>query len=313
MNLLEQLREQRAIQITVETRFLTVQRNFIEDVGLDLNFLFNINGSWSNKISPIAINNPSSTFTSGPTTSVPGSIGQSVTSLTASATYLDDFQVTMLLRATQAQITSTIVQAPRITLYNGQRAYVLVALQQAYVSNLTAAVGTGVSAFQPTVAFIQSGVLLDVVATVSADRKYVTLTLRPQLASLIDLKSFTFQNGASAASGAASIVGGQVVGSTAAPSGTIQEPELQITEVKTTVTVPDGGTLLLGGQTIAGEIEKEVGVPVLSKIPFLKRLFTNRSTAKDEQVLLILVKPTILITREIEQKQFPLLTSKLGG
>jgi hypothetical protein len=35
--------------------------------------------------------------------------------------------------------------------------------------------------------------------------------------------------------------------------------------------------------------------------------------AKDEQVLLILVKPTILITREIEQKQFPLLTSKLGG
>ena len=58
------------------------------------------------------------------------------------------------------------------------------------------------------------------------------------------------------------------------------------------------------------QIEKEMGVPVLSKIPFLKRLFTNRSMAKDEQILLILVRPTIIIQREVEQRQFPLLTSK---
>ena len=52
---------------------------------------------------------------------------------------------------------------------------------------------------------------------------------------------------------------------------------------------------------------------MLSKIPFLKRLFTNRSMAKDEQVLLILVRPTIVIQKEIEQKQFPLLTSNLNN
>ena len=68
--------------------------------------------------------------------------------------------------------------------------------------------------------------------------------------------------------------------------------------------------LLLGGTTISGEIEREAGVPVLSEIPFLKRAFTNRSYAKDEQVLLILVKPTIIIQREIEQQSFPLLTSR---
>src|SRR5205814_5450057 len=99
-------------------------------------------------------------------------------------------------------------------------------------------------------------------------------------------------------------------GGTNAASGTIQQPILQITEVRTTVSVPDGGTLLLGGQTLAGEVEREAGVPILSKIPFLKRLFTNRSTAKDEQILLILVKPTIVIQREQEQKQFPLLITK---
>src|SRR4029077_16160508 len=99
----------------------------------------------------------------------------------------------------------------------------------------------------------------------------------------------------------------------ASNSGTIQEPELQITQVRNTVSVPDGGTLLLGGQTLAGEIEREIGVPILSKIPVLKRLFTSRASAKDEQVLLILVRPTIIMQREIEQKQFPLLTSKLTG
>ncbi len=312
LNLLEQLRETKSIQVTVETRFLTIQRNFLEDVGVDLQFLLNATGNISKKLSPIQINNGSSTYTLSPATSVPGSIGTTATALTTAATYLDDFQVNLLLRATQAQQFSTIVTAPRLTLFNGQRAYVLVATEQAYVSNLTATVGTGTSSFQPTVSIVQSGVSLDVQATVSADRKYVTLTLRPQLATLIDLKSFTFQQGTTTGTTTPGtvLIGGGVA---PPPTGIIQEPEIQLTEVKTTVSIPDGGTLLLGGQTIAGELEREAGVPVLSKIPGLDRLFTNRSMSKDEQVLLILCKPTIIIQKEIEQKQFPLLSTKLTG
>ena len=49
---------------------------------------------------------------------------------------------------------------------------------------------------------------------------------------------------------------------------------------------------------------------MISKIPFLKRLFTNRAMAKDENVLLILVKPTIIIQREVENQQFPLLNTR---
>jgi type II secretory pathway component GspD/PulD (secretin) len=63
---------------------------------------------------------------------------------------------------------------------------------------------------------------------------------------------------------------------------------------------------------LAGEVEREAGVPVLSKIPFLKRLVTNTSTAKDEQVVLILVKPTIIIQHEQEQRQFPLMSTRAG-
>jgi general secretion pathway protein D len=232
--------------------------------------------------------------------------------------------VTALLRATQATRNATVVTAPRVTLFNGQRAYVLVATQLAYVSDISSNTGGGDLAvgFDPTIDIVSSGVVLDVAATVSADRKYVTLTLRPQLSTLVDLRSFTFQGQTDAPTDGAGGGGGfpgtgdddddnvDTINNSFLPNLAVQQPEVQITEVRTTVSVPDGGTLLLGGQTLAGEVEIEAGTPVLSKIPFLKRLFTNRSMAKDEQVLLILVKPTIIIQREIEQQQFPLLSSR---
>jgi len=54
----------------------------------------------------------------------------------------------------------------------------------------------------------------------------------------------------------------------------------------------------------------EAGVPVLSKIPVLKRLYSSRTLVKDEQVLLILVKPTIIIQKETEQRAFPTFSSR---
>jgi general secretion pathway protein D len=69
--------------------------------------------------------------------------------------------------------------------------------------------------------------------------------------------------------------------------------------------VPDRGTLLMGGQRLMADVEIESGVPVLSRIPYLNRFFTNRSHVKDERSLLILIKPTILIQGELEEDHFP--------
>jgi type II secretory pathway component GspD/PulD (secretin) len=66
--------------------------------------------------------------------------------------------------------------------------------------------------------------------------------------------------------------------------------------------VPDRGTLLLGGHKIMAQFDKEAGVPVLSKIPVLGRLFSNRSSVRDQKVLLILVKPTIILQEETDQE-----------
>src|SRR3954447_22833237 len=53
----------------------------------------------------------------------------------------------------------------------------------------------GATIFDPEISVVQSGILEDVSATVSADRKYVTLTTRYQQATLLSLQEFAFQVG----------------------------------------------------------------------------------------------------------------------
>jgi type II secretory pathway component GspD/PulD (secretin) len=190
-----------------------------------------------------------------------------------------------------------------VTFFNGQRAYAMVATQTAFVSDLEPIPDS--LGFDPTISVVTTGVVLDVEGTISSDRRYVTMTLRPSLANLVSLTDFEISSG-----------GVQTGGNNQANftlSGTIQIPEIQITQVRNTVSIPDRGTLLVGGQRLVGEIETEIGVPVLSKIPVLNRLFTQTSSAQDERTLLILVRPTIIIQSEQEEVLFPGLNDDPDG
>jgi hypothetical protein len=50
--------------------------------------------------------------------------------------------------------------------------------------------------FDPEISTLTTGVLNDVQATVSSDRKYVTLNMRASNSELVALREFTFQTGA---------------------------------------------------------------------------------------------------------------------
>ncbi|MCA9250378.1 MAG: hypothetical protein KDA54_04530, partial [Phycisphaerales bacterium] len=67
------------------------------------------------------------------------------------------------------------------------------------------------------------------------------------------------------------------------------------------VTVPDGGTVLLGGIKRLSEATNERGVPVLSKVPYINRLFKNTAAIRDEQSLMLMVTPRIIIQDEKEE------------
>ncbi len=81
----------------------------------------------------------------------------------------------------------------------------------------------------------------------------------------------------------------------------VQLPVISVTVVRTTVSIPDGGTLLIGGLSYAFDNETDSGIPILSKIPLLGKLFSRRGFTTERQNIVILVKPTIIIQEEQEE------------
>ncbi len=217
--------------------------------------------------------------------------------------FLDDIQVDFMIEATQADRRSVGLTAPRLTFTNGQTANIYVATQTSFVSDLTPVTSDSAAAFDPTVGVVNDGVVLIIDGVVSADRRYVTLNVD---AAISQVRGFNQQE-------ISVVVGGDIFSSGNASGSFIQLPIVAVSRVQTTVTIPDQGTILLGGQRLVTELEVETGVPVLSKIPILSRFFSNRVDSKEEQTLLILLKPTILIQNEQEEENFPGLLDALGG
>ena len=69
--------------------------------------------------------------------------------------------------------------------------------------------------FDPEIDVVESGMLLDAQAVVSADRKYVTMTMRPQSTQLLSIQNFAFQTGG----GPGGALGGGAVNGAAARGG----------------------------------------------------------------------------------------------
>jgi type II secretory pathway component GspD/PulD (secretin)/tetratricopeptide (TPR) repeat protein len=366
-DVLGKLREQRAVQIAVEARFVTVSSHYLEELGVDLDVVLNQGnagfdylpngtggtvtdpvlgsplllprsfsrlgftpatpagigipnttggpvpqpftrpflvpqrgGGSGGQATPVPIINRVTSFTdpSNLGSDVPGSFaGQTLSpAMSVFGSFLDNIQVDFLLRATQADSRTSILTAPRLVLFNGQRSWVAVTIQQNFVSTLNPIVQQGAVGTAPVTSVIDSGAVLDVNATVTPDKRYVTMTLRPGVTRLLALQTIPFSGGAA---------GGGFGGGGTALAAFVQLPTLSSQRVQTTVSVPDGGTLLIGGQKLAAESEIEAGVPILSKIPILKRAYSSRSMIKDEQTLLMLIKPKILIQTEQEELAFP--------
>ncbi|MCX5661537.1 MAG: hypothetical protein NTW19_17805 [Planctomycetota bacterium] len=221
--------------------------------------------------------------------------------------YLDDLQVNLLLKATQVSTRSVSLTAPRVTFTNGAGGNVSVTQESQGVTGQSATPGTNnVNNQIGTIGGKPAGVGFGVNGTVTSDRRYVILELgNLSLTEQVKRKVQVVQPGGNLQNNGTGNNQNQT-GITQQPlSQDIDVADTNTTSISTTVTVPDKGTLLLGGQRLVKDVEVEAGVPVLSKIPILQRLFTNRSSVRDEKVLIVLIKPTILITSEQEEKLFP--------
>ncbi len=199
--------------------------------------------------------------------------------------FLDDLQVNFLLEATQMDRYSSVVQAPKVIVENGHFAVISVTTLFYYVEEVEVTIGEAAGGTEPTLEADAIGTTLGVTASTN-DLHYVHLSLSPRISTRAPDADLVWETALISA-------GSQTV-------LTQTRPGSRVIDIQTTVSVPDGGTLLLGGLKQTGEIEREAGVPILSKLPIIKRFFSNRSMTKDTFTLLILVKPRIIIREEVE-------------
>ena len=108
-----------------------------------------------------------------PTNAIPGAGG------TFGIAFLSDVEMYFFLTAAQGDTRANVLQAPKVTTFNGASATIVNAQLQWYVAALTPIVGPGSVAFVPTPAPLPNGVILTVTPVVSADRRYVRLTISP--------------------------------------------------------------------------------------------------------------------------------------
>jgi type II secretory pathway component GspD/PulD (secretin) len=77
------------------------------------------------------------------------------------------------------------------------------------------------------------------------------------------------------------------------------------TSFNNTLTIPDGGTVLMSGLKKEVETRCEVGVPVMSRVPYVGRLFRSVGYGRESQSLLVMVTPRIIVEEEEEAKVPP--------
>lgn len=338
-DLLEQLRRLQDLQVTIEVRFITLSDRFFERIGVNFNFAIDDNTGLNNKVDLLPTapgaqqpiygiddNNASISFgltpAGTPTANldIPFTQNSFASSTPQFGSYdansvanfgfaiLSDIEVFFVLQAGQGDDRTNVLQAPKVTLFNGQQAFVSDTSQRPFVTSVIPVVGDFAAAHQPVIVVLNEGTSLSVQAVVSSDRRFVRLTLVPFFSKIGDVETFTFNGSVTTNTGTVvqdpsnpnqNVTNGK---SQTVQGTTVQLPTFAFTTVTTTVSVPDGGTVLLGGIKRLRESRNERGVPLLSKVPYISRLFKNVGIGRDAQSLMMMVTPRIIIQEEEEAK-----------
>jgi general secretion pathway protein D len=333
-DLLTQLRRLQDLQVTIEVRFITLTDEFFERIGFDFDanlgthtnaasFPFTDTGgtTFGGNVTPSAVIGLDPTGV--PTTpfgdiqfrqnsfanALPpfGGFNPATDAATFGFAILSDIEAYFLVNAAQGDDRSNILQAPKVTLFNGQQASVSDQTQRPFVISVTPVVGDFAVGQQPVIVVLSEGTSLTVQAVVSENRRFVRLTVVPFFSQIGDVEEFTFEGTTTTKKSSSEDKKGDDEESssedeeTTTSGTTVQLPEFSFVSVTTTVSVPDGGTVLLGGIKRLAEGRTERGVPILGKLPYINRLFKNVGIGRTTTSLMMMVTPRIIIQEEEEE------------
>lgn len=99
----------------------------------------------------------------------------------------------------------------------------------------------------------------------------------------------------------------------------VQSPSILTRRIETSLTLRDGGSVLLGGLISTTSTDDSSGIPLLMDIPLLGRLFRVDSTSETRTMLVMLIVPYIIdndrearAVTEAMQNQLPLAPKMMG-
>jgi type II secretory pathway component GspD/PulD (secretin) len=325
--------------VSVETRFLSVENDFLQQVGMDFRDV-SAAGNQINRVQGISVLtdiNPSFVLPQHDVFLTPGN-GLSATSagitgvfgnnvirnmgariqnimlndsllrsfqtqvmrpdggLTMQWTLLDDISFETIIRLVSRSEKNHVLTAPKLTLFNTQRGNFRISNQMAYVRDYDIQIATAAVALDPIVDVVSDGISLDVRPIVSADRRFVTLELRPTVAQLFPAPPQIFSIITNVTAPGAPITDALPI--------TIETPIVNIQRIRTTVVVPDRGTLLLGGLTVFFDENEESSIPIWRSVPILGNLGSLKVKGLQRKQTLIICRVRIIIPGEEERRRF---------
>ncbi len=282
--ILEVLRAQTHMQVQIEATLMQFTDDFLKDVGVE----------WSNL----------PTFSVGGNSifggHIPGAVGSvsysqqpaadpgSISIFTMGIHFLNSAQTALLIHAAESSTNAIVTDTPHLTVVNTVSTTMTLETVATYVSNYTVLSGVAI----PVLAtYYPSIVSLSVEPWITADRRYVWMYVAPTFGSstlteqdtVIPIQGITTLGGAA---GAVTVAINNVLTTTNSMTAMIK--------------VPDRGTVIMGGLSNTTETRTEGGVPILSHIPIIKRLFLNTVVNKQRSHNIFMATPTILIEKEFE-------------
>ncbi|WP_353568203.1 Amuc_1098 family type IV pilus outer membrane protein [Haloferula sargassicola] len=233
--------------------------------------------------------------------------------------YLNDTFATMMMRGLSQKKGIDLMVQPSVVTRSGQAASVRVTEEFIYPTEyeppeLPNSVGSDSSAFidlttgtvltgqstgsipvtpsTPTsFEMRETGVVLEVLPTVSSDKHYVNISLKPDLTEFDGFVNYGSPITAGA-SGSASLVGG-VVGISSDPivitPNEILMPVFSKMGTETALTVADDSTVVIGGMLRESRQKVEDRTPILGDLPLVGRLFQSNVEAPTKTSILFLV------------------------
>ncbi|MEP6705126.1 MAG: type IV pilus secretin PilQ, partial [Acidobacteriota bacterium] len=248
-------------QVEIESRIVVATRNFSRDIGVQLSGLvFGPRGSGAQggtlDGSPSAQPFPPSLPTQGPNGSLFSSIPNTVIGLTTGL--FGTAQINLLISAGEQKGQAKIIATPRVTTLNNRKARIE-SKTQIPISTIQASQGGG-----------------DPIVTTTYVDVPLKLEITPQIT---DVGTVVLDVIAENASAAAQVSGGN--------------PTINTQIMETQVTVPDGGTTVVGGVLFDDERENQDRTPGLASIPLLGNLFKRKKVERNTNEILFFITPRI--------------------